>query len=161
MRKILLVFLSCLFIVLITASCDKSENPAPVAKDYLVFGHYYGMCYGDNCVEIFKIEKSSLSEDTLDKYPFFCCPYSGVFIPRDHQKYEMVKHLNGLIPAQLLLDTNKVIGTPDAFDQGGLYLEVKIGNTTRFWYIDMAKSNLPPYLHPLVDSLNSCIQKLM
>ena len=56
MKKLLLLLIIPLLFLI---GCDKDDNKNP-NQNYLVFGHYYGMCGGESCVEIFKINNENL-----------------------------------------------------------------------------------------------------
>ena len=136
------LFLSLLGLLL-CFSCKKDE---PVGSDYIVFGHFYGECAGEGCVEIFKVQDGKLFEDSNDIYPDSKHPYIGNYHELSDTKYRLVKDLRRDVPAALLNETAHVIGTPDAGDWGGLYIEINSGSDTRYWLIDKMESNLPAYL---------------
>ncbi|GGG31426.1 hypothetical protein [Hymenobacter glacieicola] len=139
-------------------ACTKDE----VAPDTLVFGQFYGECAGERCIEIYQLtpRARTLAEDTQDKYPSFTSPYQGQFVARSATDYAKVSDLPDLIPAKLLAESAHVIGQPDAGDWGGYYVELNDHGTRRFWLIDTQKQNIPAYLHPLVDTLQSRIAQL-
>lgn len=154
-----------LFTVLLSGfiliSCNK-DNPGYTIKDsdYLVFGHYYGLCAGENCIEIFKLYKDSVFEDTLDIYPSSAHPYDGQFVRLSQTDFDSVSYLFNKIPAKLLQESNHVIGMPDYADGGGLYIEVKINGERKYWLIDKMRSNIPDYLVPFVIEAETCIARL-
>ncbi len=115
---------------------------------------------GETCVEIFKLENGNLHEDTTDRYPFGNAPYNGIYVMRSSEEYDLVKDLINYIPSQLLSENDTTIGIPDAYDQGGYYLEVKEAGESRFWLIDTDKDNLPAYIHAFTDTLNSYVNRL-
>ena len=129
-------------------------------SDYIIFGHFYGECWGEECVEIFKIENENLYEDTTDHYPFGNAPYDGMYVPLSSAKYELVKDLVTHVPNQLLNETDTIIGIPDAYDQGGYYLELEEAGNVRFWMIDSDTGNIPGYLHAFTDTLNNYIGRI-
>ncbi len=145
--------------VVLLSGC--AEAPTSPSEDfYLVFGHFYGECFGETCIEIFKIENNILYEDTLDNYPVFNnTPHKASYVQLSNDKYEKVKHLLDLIPNELFSENALVVGQPDAGDWGGLYLETNKSGKTNYWLIDKMKRNIPEYLHALVDSLEDAIQK--
>ncbi|MBX0290927.1 hypothetical protein K3G63_10780 [Hymenobacter sp. HSC-4F20] len=145
---------------LLTA-CSQDDDPAP-KPDTVVFGHFYGYCLGEQCIEIFRLDARAhtLAEDTTDTYPSTSSAYEGKYAPRSADAYAQVSDLPALIPAQLLSETQRVIGQPDAGDWGGYYLEINEQGTRRFWLIDTQKRNIPAYLHPLLDALQERIQRL-
>ena len=61
-----------LYILLISTcvlvGCNNSDDIALTDDDYLIFGHYYGECGGEGCIETFKLTSNTLYEDTLDNY---------------------------------------------------------------------------------------------
>ncbi len=151
-----------IFTLLSTAfisSCKKECSCEQQFGDYLLFGNYYGMCAGEDCVEIFKIENGVLSEDSNDNYPSDS-PYSGNYAVLPSAKYDLVKDLSNYIPAQLFNENDGYIGTPDAYDQGGYVLELKENGTHRYWRIDTDTSNTPDYLHAFTDTLRNYIDKI-
>ena len=127
--------------------------------DYLIFGHFFGFCGGEECIEIFKLESNKLLEDINDNYPWgrdFSF-YNGNYIVLDHTKFDLVKNLLDYFPDSLLNENNTVIGCPDCVDQGGLYIEYNFNGIRRFWIIDQFKHNVPNYLHDFMDKINEKI----
>ncbi len=127
-----------------------------------MFGHFYGECFGERCVEMYKLipGEGQLQEDLRDAYPDHTAWYEGAFVPLSDSLYQQVKDLPASIPAQLYQERDRVIGQPDAGDWGGYYLEVNQNGKRQFWLIDKPKANLPAYLHAFVDALEGSIQKL-
>lgn len=147
------------FVVGLFTNCKKECSCEQQQDDFIVFGKYYGMCAGEDCVEIFKIENGVLYEDSTDIYPNDS-PYSGNYSALPSAKYDLVKDLSSHIPAQLFNEPNEYIGIPDAYDQGGYVLELKENGTVRYWRIDTDTSNTPAYLHAFTDTLRSYIDKI-
>ena len=146
--------------ILCTIQCtDSPTNNTP--DTYLVFGHFHGECFGEACVEIFKIENGNVYEDSLDIYPVISkMPHETDYVQLLKEKYELVRDLQNHIPDELMLEDSMVIGQPDAGDWGGLYLETNKTGDLKYWLIDKKKSNIPDYLHAFTDSLNAAIQRL-
>jgi len=128
--------------------------------DHLIFGHFYGFCVGEGCIEIFKLEKSGLSEDSLDTFPRKDDFYDGNFIPLDSTKYNLVKYLMDDFPENLLSDETGVFGCPDCADGGGLYIEYYFNGIHKSWIIDQVKSHVPVYLHDFMDEVNNKIYSI-
>jgi hypothetical protein len=150
--SLLILFTSlCLCVV----SCSKSDNNS--ASDYLIFGHFYGECEGEWCVEIFKIDDSNLYEDSNDIYPNGSNFYNANFTKLSEAKFQEVKDLENFFPEELLSEPEKVIGMPDAGDWGGLYIEYNFDGVRNFWLLDQMKINTPIYLHPFIDKVNEKI----
>lgn len=142
--------------VLLTTSCKKDDNQISDG-DYLMFGHFYGMCGGEQCVEIFRLEETKLFEDQNDDYPGQTDFYNGDYVMLSDTKYDQVKDLIDYFPNGLLNETDKVIGTPDAGDWGGYYIEYKQGGVHKFWLIDKMTNNIPSYMHPFIQKVEEKI----
>jgi hypothetical protein len=145
--------------IMVFASC-QDETITISAPDYLVFGHYYGECIGEQCVEIFRLEQDKLYEDKMDAYPYSNGFYIGSYILLSQEKFNKVKDLTGFFPADLLTEQDTVIGQPDAGDWGGLYIEYNIDGVRKFWLIDQMKSNVPAKYHEFIDKVNEKISLL-
>lgn len=138
-------------------SCTKNEEVKP---DFLVFGSFFGFCVGEECIEIFRLENGKLIEDTTDQYPSREEFYNGSYIDLSQEKYNEVKVLLSAFPRQLMDDDRTQFGCADCADQGGLYIESRIGSRHLFWILDQDRSNLPAYLHDFADLVNEKIDYL-
>ena len=150
MKKLLLLLIIPLLFLI---GCDKDDNKNP-NQNYLVFGHYYGMCGGESCVEIFKINHENLWEDLNDVYPSPTNYYVGDFYTLDNNLFNQVSDLITFFPSDLLNEQAIVIGMPDYADGGGLYIEYNYFGEHKFWLIDQIKTNVPDYLHNFIDIVN-------
>ena len=161
-RRIVSALGVVLFTVAMSCGDNGMEPTGIINPDYLVFGSFFGECFGEECVEIFKMEGGKLYEDTIDRFPTGSVPYEGTFVEIDDAEQNSVKRLIQSFPAALLDETDTVIGMPDAGDWGGWYLEVyeSENNRLRYWLIDNMESNLPDYLHAFVDSMRNVRQRL-
>ena len=148
-----------LFIIMLlsTISCAEDDNQPQVETDYMLFGHFYGFCLGEQCIEIFKLTDAQLFEDTIDQYPSRDKPYEGSYTVLDETKFDLVKGLAESIPDELLNEQSNVIGSPDASDGGGVYVAIISDGETRFWLIDQFQQNVPSYLRPFVTQINESI----
>jgi hypothetical protein len=144
-------------VLLVTFSCNKQKETPEQKIEYIIFGHFYGFCLGERCIEIFKLTESKLYEDDTDSYPTSAQPYQGNFIEMDEEKFLLVNDLADKIPEELLAEQDTIIGSPDAADGGGIYFAIKNDNGTRYWLIDQMKYNVPNYLHPFMDDINNSI----
>ena len=163
------VFLLALFALFAFVSCEKdadsSENdPCLCFCDcYLTkitFGHFYGKCAGEGCVEIFTIDPNNqqLLEDVRDAYPNSGTFYAGDFsIEHSEEKYDLVSDLAQYFPESLFDETETKIGEPDAGDWGGIYLEIQTAELHRFWLLDQKDSNMPEEYNAFVDKINEKI----
>ena len=151
-----LVLLLGAFTIAIIISC-KDEHETIVTPGDMIFGHFYGECIGEACIEIFKLETDSLMEDTLDTYPSAHDFYQGSYILLSDDKHTIAKKLLNYFPLDLLDEKDTVIGSPDAADGGGLYIEYNFGNIRKFWLLDQMKSNVPEKYHEFIDKVNETI----
>lgn len=154
MRKIIALALSVLL------SCDEDERISLKDSSYIIFGHFYGFCMGEKCIEIFKLTDTALYEDVRDRYPSTDSPYSGDFKPVEQFKFEMVKQLRDELPSELLEVEDRRIGQPDAGDWGGYYLEIPYRGKTRFWLIDKNELYLPENLKSFASRLSEYLSKI-
>ncbi|MFD0834386.1 hypothetical protein ACFQ0I_01315 [Mariniflexile aquimaris] len=133
--------------------CSSEDETKLNNDDYLIFGHFYGFCVGENCIEIFKLTNNTLYEDSNDNYSIN--PLN--FEPLESTKFELVKDLMGYFPEKLLTENEDIIGCPDCADGGGLYIEYSKNGIVKHWKIDQMKMNVPTYLHAFMDKLNEKI----
>lgn len=140
------------------SECDCGEETGQF--EYLVFGHFYGECGGEGCVETFKIEYEHLFEDTLDQYPDVTNATERSYITLPEAKYDLVKDLVDQFPDELYAEADHVIGQPDAGDWGGIYVEIRHTNDparSGFWLLDQMESNMPQVYNVFVDKINEKI----
>lgn len=152
MTKILSFLLVFTFLV----SCKSDNSHALSEEDYLVFGHFYGMCQGEQCIETFKLTSDSLFEDALDNYG----GSKFEFKPLDKNLYEKVKGLKTKFPEQLFDEDDQTFGCPDCADGGGLLIQLFKDGKLKTWKVDQVKSNVPEYLHDFMDAVNASISTI-
>jgi hypothetical protein len=149
-------FVPLLFILFSCVDHELDNLKEKTSSSYIVFGHFYGYCVGEKCVEIYKLTSENLYEDTNDVYPQLKA-YSADYQLLDHSLFEKVTSLKGKVPAELLATDSQVFGMPDAGDWGGLYFETTVNGEKKFWLIDKMTSNLPGYLVPFVADIEAAI----
>ena len=154
-----ILIMACLTVFMLT-SCEKDDNLELSKSDYIIFGHFYGECMGEQCVEIFRLENEKLFEDTKDQYPNSAEFYVGIWVQLSQQKIIDTKDLTNYFPTDLLNETETVIGQPDAGDWGGLYVEYNYNGVRKFWLLDQKKSNVPTKYHNFIDKINEKIGQL-
>ena len=151
MKNILLI----LTIVGLLVSCNKDDDSIEINEtNFLIFGHFYGECGGEGCVETFKLTENKLFEDILDDY-------SGEnfdFVELSDDKFEQVKDIENFFPNQLLNNNENIIGCPDCADGGGLFIQYSENGNIKSWRIDQNKNNVPKYLHDFIDKVNEKIE---
>lgn len=128
------------------AALESSQMEDNEKPEYIIFGHFYGYCRGEECIEIYKITDQGLYEDTKDSYPNSNKKYQGDFVKLDAFKPKKLQDIQIQIPQELLNENTTVLGIPDGADGGGIYLELPTG---QYWLLDMNTNYLPQYLHPL------------
>ncbi|MFY0672178.1 MAG: hypothetical protein JXQ87_02160 [Bacteroidia bacterium] len=147
-----------LFAGLLPSCQDKIEqNSEP---EYIIFGHFYGMCAGEECVELFKISNNELFEDSKDNYPSNTEFAKTNFSKLEDAQRQKTTNILSEFPITLLNDVEPSLGCADCHDQGGLYLEYKKGKTRKFWIIDNDKTNVESYLHNYIDEINRVISEI-
>lgn len=139
--------------ILAISSCTKDDELELSQDDFLVFGHFYGECMGEQCVEIFKLTDSKLFEDINDND----LETDFNFIELVNGEFEQVKDLIDYFPNQLLSENDTTFGCPDCYDQGGLFIQYSESGNVKSWIIDQSQSSVPDYLHDFMDRVNEKI----
>jgi hypothetical protein len=142
MKKTLIV----LFLAIAACADENNINSQQLAASepldlqkldsYLIFGHFFGECGGEACVENFIITNSLLREDSKDHYG---SKREFEFNIDLTEQLQQVKDLSNSIP-EALLDYGPVIGCPDCTDGGGIYIEIKTDGVTKHWSIDKQRT---------------------
>jgi len=156
-KQTVMRLLCCIFILGSLLSCKKEPIPGLSEKSVLVFGHFYGECEGEFCIETFKLTDDTLFEDTIDD--FYGQDFNFVALEQD--KFELVKNLTDFFPSELLKETDSILGCPDCDDGGGLFVQIETpGEETRSWKIEQNKAMVPGYLHNFMDKINESITSI-
>jgi hypothetical protein len=151
------LILSCTLLLFLMPACTKECSEE---FEFFVFGHFYGECLGEQCVEIFKISQNALYEDSKDMYPGQDNFYSGDYFQLSNELYLLTKDIHLSFPEELWKETNTVIGQPDAGDWGGLYIEMKNSEGHDFWLLDKKMENIPLKYHAFIDSISLKIAQI-
>lgn len=133
-------------------SCNDSDQI--LVEETLIFGHFFGECVGERCVETFRLTRFDLAEDNVDGYASDG-PFDFEVMPQE--KFELVKNLISEIPSELLETDDQTFGCPDCGDWGGIYVSWITPISTQSWRIDMIQESIPEYLHDFVDKINESI----
>lgn len=159
-----LVILTAFFgmTLLVNSGCKDKECGEPAGElEYFIFGHFYGECGGEGCVETYKIEDGALYEDDLDHYPNITAPIDAHWNKLSNDKYEAVKSLSAEIPMSLFDESNHVLGIPDGGDWGGIYIEVKYSGSqsskSGSWLLDKNESYMAQVYNDFVDKVEEKI----
>ena len=156
-RNISIFGLLGLALMLSAGSCGKDELFCGFGDEYMVFGHFYGECAGEGCVEIYRVDKNSLIEETSEQYPgdeFYSFEES---VELSEEKRELVIDLLDVVPDELWGESATVIGVPDGGDWGGIYVEVLSHKGQRYWLLDQNETNMPAVYNDFVDRINEKI----
>jgi len=172
------LFLSAIFVVLLFSSCENEEDLFIENTDLnteasvgsiiesanrgptIIFGRYYGKCFGNECVEIFKLVDIILLEDTEDNYPATGTFYKGSFVSFKGADRVNTSQILSSFPLELLGSKLITYGAPDAGDWGGIYLEYQDGNHHRFWFLDLKAENTPKYLRSYITLIDKKITEI-
>lgn len=151
MKRLSLLIFSTVF--MLSSSCKKDTAEAIGEPDYLIFGHFYGMCQGEECVETYKLTSNALFEDTNDSYsnPNFQFQELG------NNLFVQVDGLEDDFPNGLWNASESTFGCPDCADQGGMLIQYSVNGVVKTWRIDNSKNAVPTYLHPFMDKVREKI----
>ena len=153
MRQFL--FLISALSLLILASCNKDEDSKSAAGSELIFGHFYGECFGETCVETYKLNDVALFEDIEDGYAG-SGPFD--FEQLSVEQFQIADGLKDELPGELLLAEDQTFGCPDCGDWGGVFIQWTDAGTTQTWLADMENSSNPDYLQDFVDNIIETIR---
>ena len=140
-------------------ACSESTTDENEVIEPIIFGHYYGHCFGETCIETFKLENGKLYEDLDDDYS----RNDFNFVELSDALYEQVVDIVNHIPQELREVNGQTFGCPDCADQGGVYIELFDSSNAEAdmkFYIDQSATNTPKYLHEFVDIVNAKIALL-
>lgn len=127
--------------------------------DYIIYGTYAGEC-DHHCSLMFKIDHSKLLVDTTDS--FFKNLKKGVTFNSKlgYEDFLDAKAVMQKISKLLLISQSKIFGDPDGHDQGGIFVQIKVNNTIKTFYIDVEKNKIPDELENFVELIeNKVAQK--
>jgi hypothetical protein len=145
-----------LFLIVIGAftSCNKDNDNFTInEQSFLIFGHFYGECFGEGCVETYKLTDVKLYEDIVDDY----FGQNLNFVELDNEQFELVNDLADFFPTQLLNESDTIFGCPDCADGGGLFIQYSYNGVLKSWRIDQVQNNVPTYLNNFIDQVNERI----
>ncbi|MDQ3016161.1 MAG: hypothetical protein M3R25_05505 [Bacteroidota bacterium] len=150
-----------LFSVIMSAvglSCEKEDSYCNAGQFYfMAFGHFYGKCGGEGCVEIYKIENEKLYEETRDQYPGDEFYKFEEFVQLSNEKYDQVKDLPSDFPNELWDESETILGIPDGGDWGGVYVEISSSRGHRYFLLDQNENNMASVYNTFVDKINEKI----
>ncbi len=130
-----------LFLILALVSCQDSIE-ANLEDDFIIFGNFGAYCYGEGCVQFYKVESDRLLQDIEEDY-------HGGFHEFKHFKvlpdslFELVKDLGDYVPQELLAEPSGQIGEADISDVGVIYFEMKEGTFHQYWSLERGDFEMP------------------
>jgi hypothetical protein len=151
MKRLLFVAFTLTLLLALTWRCER-ENPEPVLSqstavvERLVFGSYHGFCSGEDCADYYLLERGLLyvDRDVTKRKPF---PVTGKWEALPKEQYALAAPLLSSLPKEIWRSEQDIYGAPDAYDQGGYYLEVQLSDGThRSWSLDTEYEALPDFL---------------
>ena len=161
-----LLLLSTLFY---GTACNDFDNSAEAGSeteaDYLIFGQFYGFCAGPECVTLYRLDSGTISEsadrEVQDDYAdVLNPPYNGDFEPRSQRLFDVAKDLQTTIPTALFDVKESVLGIPDAYDQGGIYLEMSRDGVVYTWRLDNDLESIPAFLRDYATDIKRVMVEL-
>ena len=118
----------------------KSTKPILFSKvstdiDYVIVGTYFEKCTGADCYQFYKIENHKVTKyPTVNNFPaeFNQTNYKALIFKDDYAGFL------SKIPTEIknLKGQTKILGSPDAHDQGGVYFEWSQGGVVTKIYLD-------------------------
>lgn len=146
--------LPILLLLAVVPSCSPDEPQVPQGDTYLIFGHFYGKCVGEQCVETFKLTDTQLFEDSRDDFTGTEFNFNRLL---SDALFKQVRNLRDALPKELMQSDSASFGCPNCADQGGLFIQYAEKGSIKTWRIDLFTANIPSYLHLFVDQVNEKI----
>ena len=149
MKPLFLIFLASVVFCL-GCSSDESSFDEPT----IIFGHFFGECGGERCLETYMLQGDSLFEDLNDSFD-----RSFNFSPLSAELFNQVSDLRTFIPDELNELDGQTFGCPDCADQGGIFLQL-VDQDDKVFTIDQDTNGLPEYLQIFAGQVNDRIALL-
>ena len=131
-----------------TACNDEDISDLNVNNsDTLTFGVVYGFCFGDECVQLFKLEDDELYKTNFERFVAEE-PINFDGAPLPEADYELANPLRQQFSDALLNTRDTILGIPDAYDQGGIFIQLETDNVSRYWMLDTNIEALPTEVQP-------------
>ena len=130
-----------------------------VYPEYVIFGTFFGNCFPQDCIDIFKIQNDSLFKSD-NTYPINTL-YSGEFEFMGNEKLALVADFKNQIPSELFEIEEQYIGCPDCSDMGGFIIEYSTEDFQANWLIDTRTRNVPEELHEFLHLTYDKVEILM
>lgn len=154
----------CSAIAVCSPSCKKDEDTSQEQEfpQYIVFGRFITPgCFGnETCVEIFRLDASTLREDVNDQTPAQSDVYDGNYATQlsKEDQTSIEQMLRSDIPATLLSKPNGFVGTSPSWNTTYYYFEYRTESKHGHWVIDGSfDGNLGQELTTFINLLNSAV----
>ena len=163
MKRILGHILLYTSLVVSSMSCKKDEpNEQNEFPEFIVFGRFVTPgCFGnETCVEIFRLDASSLREDVNDQIPNQDEIYTGDYATylSNEDKSTIEQLLRTDIPQTLLNRNSGFVGTSPSWNTTYYYFEYRTASKHGHWVIDGSfDGNLGQELTNIINLLNTAI----
>ena len=127
-------------LLLFTLLAVKYQCTAQTKAEYVIYGTYCGMCE-HNCIHTYKIQNDTLFVDSAASHKK---DIEYRWKALSTQQYLSAKKIIDSIPDILYTSENRrVFGHPDAADQCGILVQIKIGDTVKRFDIDTFMNAIP------------------
>lgn len=164
MKNKLWYFSLYVLITIIAWSCEKEKVPVDSTEfpEVIAFGRFVTPgCFGNEaCVELFRMDASSLREDVNDVSPvageWYNGNYATTLSKEDHVSIEQMLRNN--IPQGLLQKENGFVGTSPSWNTQYFYFEYKTASRHSYWVIDGSfDGNLGQELTTFINTLSVAV----
>lgn len=153
-------FLVVIISLIITSSCDSGDDLSPLSNREIIFGHFYGECQGEACIEIFKLNDFELLEDTSDHYLFEDVFQSGNYYKHEDRYFDIARPLLDIIPSELYTEKPGVYGCPDCGDWGGIHIQIEVDGRIKNFRFDQIIDQNPKYIRNFLQEINLVIREI-
>ncbi len=144
-----------LSLVLFGFGCDSDDDEVSCDKETIIFGHFFGECSGERCVEIYMLQELSLFEASNE----FFDTSDFDFDELSNDLYAQVEDIRIFFPRELINTSSQTYGCPDCADQGGIYVQL-VDRGGREFFIDQDVSEIPEFLRDFAGVINERIALL-
>lgn len=161
------LLLSATLLMLFVVACKKetvTNNTVDCAlvsdSDYLEFGIAYGFC-PSNCSYLYRLTNKAVFPDNIEHLDRNqTVTYSNT--PLNDAKLATATEICKAFPTALLSEDKEIIGCPDCYDQGTVYVAIKRNGKLQKWFIDPSKQepNVPDYLKTYVQKIKDAVEVL-
>ena len=157
------IILFCLCVVIFNCASKRKEAQT---IEYIIFGTYCGECVGQ-CATMYRIDNTSIKVDTTNNF------FSEIYGFSKNEAYAFTGHtyhtdkdpkaffdqVKSAMPDDFIDKDGATYGSPDAYDQCGVYIELKNNGKVRKFYIDTNEEETPNDIEIFVNMLYELVNK--